>query len=164
MRVSSLIVLAGAVAASSAWAELAVPHQKSGLWETNMSVMGRPMTTQSCVTAESEAKMSVFSSQSRQKNCSSSSVTHNMDGSWSSTSTCTFGPGPARTTHSHISGDFDSKLSIVVTTDGSNTPVTSMTMAWVGACKPGMKGGDVIMGNGMKMNVIDGTMSGMPGR
>jgi hypothetical protein len=25
-----------------------------------------------------------------------------------------------------------------------------------------MKGGDVIMSNGMKMNVLDGTMSGMP--
>ncbi len=37
-----------------------------------------------------------------------------------------------------------------------------MTMTWMGACKPGMKGGDVVMNNGMKMNVLDGTMSGGP--
>jgi hypothetical protein len=27
-----------------------------------------------------------------------------------------------------------------------------------------MRGGDVIMANGMKMNVLDGTMSGVPPR
>jgi hypothetical protein len=164
MRVSKLVTVAGlaAFAAGFAWAQSPLPHQKVGLWVTNMDVMGKPMTTQSCVTAESEAKMSVFSSQARQKNCSSSSVTHNMDGSWTSTSTCKFGPSAARTTHAHISGDFGSKLTLVVTTEGSTKPDTTMTMMWVGACKPGMKGGDVMMSNGMKINVIDGTMSGVP--
>jgi len=127
-----------------------------------MSMMGHPMTTQSCVTEESEAKMSVFSSQSRKKNCSSSSITHNMDGSWTSTSTCKFGPGPERITHSHVTGDFNSKVTVVVNTGGGSAPEMTMTMAWMGECKPGMKGGDVVMSNGMKMNVIDGTMSGVP--
>jgi hypothetical protein len=157
VALSSIAVMAPALVS----ADPAVPHQKVGLWESNMTMMGHPVTTQSCVSEESQAKMSVFSSQMRQKNCTSSSITHNMDGSWSSSSTCTFG-GKARTTHAHITGSFDSKITMVLTTEGSDKPDMTMTMAWMGPCKPGMKGGDVWMGNGMKMNVIDGTMSGMP--
>jgi len=71
-------------------------------------------------------------------------------------------PSEARTTHAHITGSLDSKFTIEVTRDGSSTPETTMTMSWMGACSPGMKGGDVVMSNGMKMNVIDGTVSGIP--
>lgn len=149
------------IAAGFASADTPVPHQKDGLWESSMTMMGRPVTTQSCVSEESQAKMSVFSAQMRQKNCSSSSITHNMDGSWSSSSTCKFGD-KSRTTHAHITGSFDSKITMVLTTEGSDRPDVNMTMTWMGPCKPGMKGGDVWMGNGMKMNVLDGTMSGMP--
>jgi len=52
-----------------------------------------------------------------------------------------------RTTHALISGDFNSKLTLVTTTEGGNRP--EMTMTWIGECKPGMKAGDVIMSNGM---------------
>jgi hypothetical protein len=164
MRRSFAIALAAfaVTAAGLASADMPVPHQKDGLWESSMTLGGKPFTTQSCVTEESQAKMSVFSSQMRQKNCSSSSVTHNMDGSWTSTSVCKFGPGASRTTHAHVIGDFNSKVTIEVTSDGSSKPETTMTMAWTGPCKPGMRGGDVMMSNGMKMNVLDGTMSGLP--
>ena len=160
--VSRIAILAGIVviATGIAAAETPAPHQKPGLWETVMTMMGKPYTSQSCVTEESEAKMSVFGSQTRQKNCSSSAVSHNMDGSWSSVSTCKFGSGAARTTHAKITGDLNSKFSIVISAEGS-TPETNMTMTWTGPCKPGMRGGDVIM-NGMKMNALDGTMSGGP--
>ena len=72
-------------------------------------------------------------------------------------------PGvPRARLHAHISGEMNTKLTLVVTTEGSTRPETMMTMTWLGACKPGMKGGDVVMSNGMKMNVLDGTMSGVP--
>jgi hypothetical protein len=164
MRVSSIAAVAGftIIVAGSVLADGPTPHQKPGLWESSMTMAGKPFTTQSCVTEESEAKMSVFSAGVRQKNCSSSSITHNMDGSWTSTSTCQFGSGAARTTHAHLVGDLNSKVTIAVEREGSNTPEMTMTMTWMGPCAPGMKGGDVIMSNGMKMNIIDGTMSGMP--
>lgn len=163
MRASKIVVMSSIAAIATGIARADTPpHQKPGLWASSMIMLGKPITTQSCVSAESEAKMSVFSSQARQKNCSSSSLTHNMDGSWDSTSTCKFGTGAERTTHGHITGDANSKVTMVLTTGGSTTPEMTMTMTWLGACKPGMKGGDVIMSNGMKMNVLDGTMSGMP--
>ncbi len=164
MRIVFSVALASIVAAGAGFAsaDTPVPHQRDGLWESSMMMVGKPMTTQSCVSEESQAKMSVFSSQVRQKNCSATSITHNMDGSWSTVSTCKFGPGAARTTRGQLTGDFNSKITMVLRTDGQSAPDVNMTMTWMGPCKPGMKGGDVMMGNGMKMNVIDGTMSGMP--
>ena len=164
MRISFSAALAGIAlaAAGLASADTPVPHQKVGLWESTMMMEGKPFTTQSCVSEESNAKMSIFSAQMRQKNCKSSQVTHNMDGSWTSVSTCEFSPGRVRTTRAQITGDFNSKVTMVMRTDGENAPDMNMTMAWIGPCKPGMKGGDVMMSNGMKMNVLDGTMSGMP--
>ena len=164
MRISRVAVLVGiaVIPCGIALADPPTPHQKPGLWESSMMMMGKPFKTQSCVTAESEAKMSVFSSQMRQKDCSSSTIAHNPDGSWSSTSTCKFGAGATRTTHAKISGDFNSKITMVMTSDGSSTPEMNMTMTWLGACKPGMRGGDVIMSNGMKINALDGTSSGGP--
>jgi Protein of unknown function (DUF3617) len=162
MKISKFALLASiaVIASGVAAADMVAPHQKDGLWESSMMMDGKPFISRSCVSEESQAKMSVFSAQSRQKNCSSSSATHNMDGSWSSTSTCNFG-GHTRTTRVQITGDFNSKLAMVMYSEGSSTPEMNMTMAWKGSCPPGMKGGDVIA-NGMKINVIDGTMSGTP--
>ena len=150
------------IVAGLAFAGTPVPHQKDGLWESSATMSGRPYTTQSCVTEESQAQMSAFSSQMRQRNCSSSGITHNLDGSWTSTSTCKFGPGMVRTTHAHIAGDLNTRYVMTVFAEGSARPEVTMTMTWLGPCKPGMRGGDVIMANGMKMNVLDGTMSGVP--
>src|SRR3984957_20887095 len=101
LSLSGALVGVTTIIAAIASADTPVPHQKPGLWESSMTMMGHPYTTQSCVTEESQAKMSVFSSQSRQQNCSSSAITHNLDGSWTSTSTCKFGTGAARVTHAH---------------------------------------------------------------
>jgi hypothetical protein len=163
MKVAKFAVLAGiaVIPCGIVLADTPTPHQKAGLWESSMTMMGKPFTTQSCVTAESEAKLSVFSAHLRQKNCSSATIAHNADGSWSSTSTCKFG-GKEHTTHATITGDFDSKITLVASSDGGGAHDVNMTMTWLGPCKPGMRGGDVIMSNGMKMNAIDGTMSGVP--
>ncbi|MGD0142469.1 MAG: DUF3617 family protein [Rhizomicrobium sp.] len=165
MRGSNFAVLMGVavIASGVAAADMTIPHQKLGLWQSiGTAAGGQDMSTQSCIDAASEAKMSAFSSQSRNKMCKSSQITHNMDGSWTSVSTCQFMPGKVTTTRGHVTGDLNSKFTIVVHTDGSKMPDMTMTMTWMGPCKPGMKGGDVFMPNGVKMNVIDGTMSGLP--
>jgi hypothetical protein len=165
MKLLLSAALAGAAAMIAGTVSAGTPalHQKDGLWENSATMGGHPFTTQSCVTEESQAKMSAFSSQLRQRNCSGTSITHNLDGSWSSTSTCKIA-GVVRTTHSHITGDLNARYMVTVFADGSDKPESTMTMTWLGPCKPGMRGGDVIMANGMKMNVLDGTMSGVPPR
>jgi len=164
MKLSLCGALVGAatIIAGLSFAGTPLPHQKDGLWQSSAMMRGRPFTTQSCVSEESQAKMSAFSSQVRQRNCSASAIVRNPDGSWSSTSTCKFGPGMVRTMHTHITGDFNARYAMTMFADGSSKPEMTMTMTWMGPCKPGMRGGDVIMADGMKMNVLDGAMSGMP--
>jgi hypothetical protein len=163
MRITKFIAAAGVAlgAGGLSLADTPLPHQKPGLWDSTMTMMGKPFTTESCVTSDSEAKMSIFSSQLRQKNCSASSIQHDIDGSWTTTSTCKFGQN-VHVSHARVTGDFNSKITMVLSRDDTSTPPTTLTMTWVGACKPGMRGGDVIMSNGMKMNALDGTMSGAP--
>ena len=80
-------------------------------------------------------------------------------------SVCKMGPS-TNTTHSVIAGDFNSAYSVKlssVTSGGPNLPgarpdgKTEMTIEarWTGACKPDQKPGDIIMSNGMKMNIRD---------
>ena len=155
---ASIFAIASCIAVTAVPAALAdtpVPHQKLGLWQTSMKMEGQDFSSQSCVDAASEAQMNAFSAQLRSKKCKSSQVTHNMDGSWTSSSTCEFTPGQTRTTKATITGDFNSKFTIVVHADRPGEKDTTMTSTWLGACKPGMRGGDVVMSNGMKMNMMD---------
>jgi hypothetical protein len=161
LRIAALAGIA-VICSGAASADTPVPQQKLGLWQSTTTTSGQNFSSLSCIDAASQAKMSAFGSNIRQSKCKSSSITHNADGSWTSTSTCEFEPGKVRTTHGMIRGDFNSKLSMTMTLDGQTKPEMAITMTYVGACKPGMKGGDVIMANGMKMNMIDGTMSGVP--
>jgi hypothetical protein len=73
--------------------------------------------------------------------------------------------GPASvTSHGVVSGNFDSAYTVKVTSKregGRAVPgvsaETNMTVEakYLGACKADQKPGDMMMGNGMKMNVRD---------
>ena len=84
--------------------------------------------------------------------------------------TCTFQPGWKTTSRATTVGDFNSKITTTVdaTTTGAPSPAmngphrTVIVQTWLGSCKPGQRGGDVIMGNGMKMNMLDSANSGPP--
>lgn len=141
-------------------ADTPVPHQRLGLWQSSGVMVGQNVSSQYCMDAASEAEMNAFSSQLRNKSCRSSSVTHNADGSWSSSSTCEYTRGKLRTTHATVTGDFNSKITMVMKYEGSDKPEITMAMTWMGPCEAGMRGGDVIMSNGMKMNVLDGANAG----
>jgi hypothetical protein len=113
------------------------------------------MSDQVCVDEASEAKMSAFSEQLRNKNCQASRIAHNADGSWTSTATCTFGEGIKRSSRTVVVGDFDSKYTVTMHSPPDGPATMTMTAVRVGDCKVGMRGGDVVMSNGMKMNMND---------
>ena len=162
MKLWNVAIVTVAVVAAGAASADTPPQPKIGLWQGEEATQGQNFSSQTCIDAATQDKMSAFSANARQKICKSSGITHNLDGSWTSTSTCEFRPGHVTTTRAVVTGDFNSKYNMVMTVEGETKPEVTMTMTYLGACKPGMKGGDVIMSNGMKMNVIDGTMSGMP--
>jgi hypothetical protein len=130
----------------------AYPHQKPGLWQSEMKMAGTAMTTKVCVDEAMTARGDAFSAGPASKMCSKRTVTHNLDGSWTSISTCEFRPGQPHTSRVDVVGDFNSKVMMKMTRPPATTPEMTMTMTRLGPCAPGQKGGDMIMPNGQTVN------------
>jgi hypothetical protein len=165
MKVFAICGLASfAVFVASVAAADPLPQQKVGLWLQNMTTMGQHITSQFCIDAATQAKMSAFSSSmAHSDKCHPGPIVHGADGSWTNVNTCEFRPGAKRTTRAAISGDFNSKLTMTLTSLPDGATIMTSTSTWAGPCKPGQRGGDVIMSNGMKMNMLDSANPGKPG-
>ena len=85
-------------------------------------------------------------------------------------SVCNMG-GRTQTSHAVMTGDFNAAYTVNVTTKSEDPsaslgfPDTSMMIEakWRGPCKADQKPGDIIMANGMKMNVNEMPRGGPPG-
>jgi len=97
----------------------------------------------------------------------------NTGGTITVDSVCKFGEATT-TSHAVVSGDFNSAYTIEVTSTregGRPLPgvaagaATHMKMAatWIGLCTAGQRPGDMIMSNGMTMNLLD-LQKGIPPR
>ena len=163
------IILASAtfVAAASASAgPITLPHQKPGLWQQTMSRDGKPMgaaSLQICLDDAVQSKFTLFSQQMAGKMCHAQSITHNLDGSWSTESDCKVGNGMEAKGHTSVTGDFNRKVVLTTVSETTGAPVAAVngkhqivvTSTWLGACKAGQKPGDMMMQNGMKLNILD---------
>jgi len=80
-------------------------------------------------------------------------------------STCTVG-GKTLTSHAVITGSFDSAYTMTVTSQSEGLPAVSRTVTmaakWIGPCAADQKPGDMIMANGMKINILDAQKRGPP--
>jgi hypothetical protein len=145
---------------------LDVPPRKAGLWDMKMVFEGRntpPHTSQHCIDAETDKLMSSFGTAS--KDACSKMDTQKVGDTYVIDSVCKMGPS-TNTAHSVISGDFNSAYTVKVSSQTQGAPQLSGTppdgksqmtieARWTGACKPDQKPGDIIMSNGMKMNIRD---------
>ncbi|HMA56974.1 MAG TPA: DUF3617 family protein [Pseudolabrys sp.] len=158
-------------------AALDLPTRKAGLWELKMEFQGRNLPTQlmqQCTDAASDKLMNLNFGGVSERNCQKRDV-RNTGGTITVDSVCTFGEATT-TSHAVVSGDFNSAYTVQVnSTRQGGRPIpgaapggeSHMTIAakWLGPCVAGQKPGDVMMGNGMKMNVLDlQRMGGPPGR
>ena len=158
-------------------AALDLPTRKAGLWELRMEFAGRNLPAQvmrQCTDAATDKMMNLNFGGSNEKACSKNDVSMS-GGAITVDSVCKFGDATT-TSHAVVSGSFDSAYKVDVTstrTGGRALPgvapgaATHMTIAgkWLGPCAAGQKPGDVIMANGMKMNVLDlQRLSGRPQR
>lgn len=140
---------------------LDLPPRKPGLWDIRMTVEGRnmpPISSQSCIDAETDKLLGVMGNEFTRGTCSKNEATKVGD-TWVIDAVCKFGPANT-TTRSVVTGSFDSAYQVKVTSvaEGGLAPGKSeMTIEarWSGACAAGQKPGDIVMGNGMKMNVRD---------
>jgi hypothetical protein len=145
---------------------LDLPTRKAGLWELKMVFEGRNLPDQvmkQCVDAATDKLMNANFGGSNEQACSKQDVTKS-GGTFTIDSVCTFG-GAVSTSHAVITGSFDSAytMDVAIKREGaspggqraSGESHMKIEAKWRGACAAGQKPGDVIMSNGMSMNVLD---------
>jgi hypothetical protein len=154
-----------AAASAAPPAEPAKPRRKPGLWEQHLSLGGTDMvqTSQICIDDATEQKLSMFGAQVNRQMCKTYQLMRKLDGSWAFSSVCSMGSGGTVTTAGTVTGDFATayKVRSETTTTGAVVPQMNgdrkvdIDAAWMGPCKPGQKGGDMILPNGMKVNLLN---------
>jgi hypothetical protein len=165
MRIVTAVCIASVVGTMPALSA-EMPSRKPGLWEIKTSTAGGStpgQTMQQCIDAATDQMMQSRGSAQNacpQRDVQRSGNTITVD------STCTI-RGKTATSHSVITGSFDSAYTMTVTSEGEAMPGGKMTLTiaakWLGPCAADQKPGDMIMGNGMKINILDMQKRGQPG-
>jgi hypothetical protein len=140
-----------------------IPLRKPGLWEMKTVRSGSPlpnMTMQHCTDETTDKAMSTAFSPLSKDVCSRNDIEQTATG-YVTDSVCGVA-GVSVTSHSEITGDFNSAYTVKTTSHSENGPAgvpreITMTIEakWLGACKPDQKPGDIVMPGGFKLNIKD---------
>src|SRR3954453_1414814 len=140
-----------------------LPTRKAGLWELKMLRTGSPapeMTMQHCTDETTDKKMTTQLTPMAKQNCTKNDTQKTATG-YVTDSVCSFG-GTTMTSHSEVTGDFNSAYSVKITSHSDKAPAgaprdADMTLQakWLGACAADQKPGDIVMPGGVKMNITD---------
>jgi hypothetical protein len=163
----SFLALVGAMPALAA----ELPTRKAGLWEVKMSFENRNgagPAIQQCIDASTDQMMQASAGPLAQAACSKHDV-QKSGNTITIDATCNLA-GKTATSHSVITGSFDSAYTMTVTSQSDALPGGNMTMTmaakWLGPCAADQKPGDMIMGNGFKVNILEmqkrGLSQGLP--
>ena len=165
MRVLSYVSTALLISFAASAAAQDMPKRKSGLWEitTTSGNMGAAQAqagnavVQMCIDEKTDNAVQQQASGVAKQSCSK----QNMRRSGNEVvvdSVCKFGETTA-TTHSVFTGSFESAYK-VDTRSTYDPPMMGMKEGsaviearWLGPCKPDQRPGDMILGNGVKINV-----------
>jgi len=138
------------------------PVRRPGLWEMKVVKTGAvpEMTMQHCTDETTDKQMSTAFSPMSKEICSKNDVQQTATG-YTTDSVCSVA-GVWMTSHSDISGDFNSAYTIKSTSHREGGPAgvprdstTTIEAKWLGACKPDQKPGDIVMPGGFKLNIKD---------
>lgn len=165
-----LAVLVFAVIGAAPAAALDLPARKPGLWQLDMTFVGRKLPPQSikeCLDAATDKLMNANISGAgagvtcSKQELSRSGATLTVD------SVCTAN-GATVTSHAVVTGSFDSAYTVDVTSTRTGGPPmpgaapgapheshTTIAAKWLGPCQPGQRAGDMIMGSGRTVNILD---------
>ena len=163
--VAALSPLGLLVAGSAVAADFDYPARKPGLWELvvdsgTVDAKVPAMTTQQCIDASSDKAMREMGGGMSKDMCSKQDM--RRDGATLVVdSVCKLGNSVTATTHAVMTGDFTSNYRME-SRSTYNPPLmgraegkATMQAKWVGPCKADQKPGDMVMSNGMKMNMLD---------
>jgi hypothetical protein len=155
----SAIVLAQIAIVPSAPAAESL-SRRPGLWEVKTSIenSGAPArVVQQCIDAETDQMSQSIAGPFSAAVCPDRNVQRSAD-QFTVDSSCSIVGKPA-TAHAVVTGSFDSAYTMKVTAEGAILPGGKMTMTmeakWISACTADQRPGDIIMGNGVKINLPD---------
>jgi hypothetical protein len=139
-----------------------LPTRKAGLWEIRMN--NASMAVHQCVDAATDRMTISGASPTAQRACPEPDVQRSGD-TWTIDSTCTFKDKTFKDktfkSHMVITGSFDSAFTSTTTEESDlyvvpGVKVTTKTDAkWLGPCAADQKPGDIMMENGMKLNLME---------
>jgi hypothetical protein len=139
-----------------------LPQRKSGLWEMTISMTGQPQVTtiKQCTDEKTNAQMmQMANSMTSQSGAACSKNELKKEGTtYTAMSECKMGE-TVITSKSVFSGDFNSAYQGTVESKfnpslmGLTESQTKISAKWLGKCAADQKPGDMIMPNGMKMNI-----------
>ena len=158
--VLSMVALCASVATAGA---VELPTRKAGLWELKMLRAGSSapeVTMQHCTDEATDKQMTANLSPMAKENCAKNDTAQTPTG-YVTDSVCTFG-GSTLTSHTEITGDFNSGYAMKVTS-GTDKPAANMPAEntvtlqakWLGACAADQRPGDIVMPGGFRMNIKD---------
>ncbi|MBI1203030.1 MAG: DUF3617 family protein [Rhodopseudomonas sp.] len=143
-----------------------MPTRKPGLWELKMEFVGRHLPIREmkhCVDAATDKLMNSSFGGGSQQNCSQQKV-NRFGNTTTIDSVCTFN-GATVTSHAVVTGSFDDAYTVdVSSTREGGRPIPGLpakgashmkiAAKWLGRCQAGQRPGDIIMPNGMTVNVL----------
>ncbi len=136
-----------------------LPSRKPGLWQIDMVGTGGQSMKQ-CIDAATDKAMMEMGQDMAKKmggGCSKNEILREGE-KVIINAECTFAQ-TKMISKTEISGDFNSKYTTVTSTKydppfmGQSSNEMRMTATWLGACAADQQPGDMIMANGMKMNM-----------
>jgi hypothetical protein len=163
MKITAAAFFTLACAAAMPAMAIDYPARKPGLWEIQTgdgtAAKGASQTIQQCIDAASDKALRDMG-QGMGKDACSKQELRNEGGKLVIDSVCKIGSTTA-TSHAVMSGDFssayrmESKSTYSPPLMGRAEGSAVIEAKWIGPCKAGQKPGDMIMSNGMKMNVLE---------
>lgn len=138
------------------------PSRKAGLWEikTKTSGVDTPHSIKQCIDSSTDkALMEMGTGMGQQMgiDCAKNEIRKDGAGYYQE-SNCKIA-GSTMITKSTYKGDFNSGYNAEIATTynppfmGRSSSNMTVTAKWLGPCEPGQNPGDIIMANGMKMNM-----------
>jgi len=160
-RLGSIVVLVGLMGLMAEAFSIELPQRKTGLWDIKISRTGtnRPssQTIQMCIDQKTDNIAQQMGESFVKASCSKQQIRREGNRIVGD-SVCQIGETTA-TSHTVFSGEFDRAYHGEIRTKyspplmGKNENLTLFDAKWIGPCQADQKPGDMIMPNGMKINI-----------
>jgi hypothetical protein len=157
-HLGSIAMMAAMIGMVGSAGALDLPKRKSGLWDIRISrASSQPQTIQMCIDQKTDNMAQQMGESVARQACSKQQIRREGNKILGD-SVCKIGETTA-TSHTVFSGEFDRAYHGEIRTKyspalmGKSESVTLIDAKWTGPCQADQKPGDMIMPNGMKINI-----------